>query len=417
MSQLGERIDAANQTAVERIIDSQPVLVDISTAAEAIPGMGAKIILHAGPPIDWQRMCGPIRGAVVGALIYEGLAEDPEEAQNLAASGEIRFDSCHHHQAVGPMAGVVSASMPVWVVLNKSFGNFAYCTLNEGLGKVLRFGAFSREVIQRLRWMGDVLGPGLQEAIGASGGINLKNIMAQALQMGDECHNRNVAATSLLLKGIMPYLLDSQLTRPTVKEISDFISGNVHFFLNLSMAACKVTVDSILNLKDSTIVSAMARNGTDFGIRVAGLGERWFTAPASIPKGLYFPGYSEEDANPDLGDSTITETASIGGFAMAAAPAIVKFVGGTPADALEYTREMYEICLAKHRDLQLPALDFLGTPVGIDIRRVVETGIAPIINTGIAHREAGLGQIGAGVLRAPMDCFQEALIVFGEQYG
>lgn len=417
MSELSQRIEEANRAAVEHLMDSQPVLVDVSSAAEAIPGMTAKTILHAGPPIGWERMCGPVRGAIMGALIYEGLAKDEEEAQELAASGEIRFHPCHHHQAVGPMAGVVSSSMPVWMVLNKSFGNFAYCTLNEGLGKVLRFGAYSREVVKRLKWIEEVLGPSLQKTVEASGGINLKNIIAQALQMGDECHNRNVAATTLFLKEILPHLLDSDLERSVVKEVSDFIAGNVHFFLNLSMAACKATADSILGLKDSTVVNAMARNGTEFGLRVAGLGERWFTAPAGIPKGLYFPGYTEEDANPDLGDSTIAETAGIGGFAMASAPAIVKFVGGTPADAQEYTREMYEVCVGKHRDLQLPALDFLGTPVGIDIRRVVETGIAPIINTGIAHREAGIGQIGAGILRAPVECFQEALIAFGEQYG
>ena len=417
MSELGQHIDEANRSAAEQLMDSQPVLVDVTSALEAIPGMTPRTILHAGPPIDWERMCGPMRGAVMGALIYEGLADEPERAQDVAASGEIHFDCCHHRQAVGPMAGVVSPSMPVWVVLNKSFGNFSYCNLNEGLGKVLRFGAYSREVIQRLRWMAEVLGPSLQQAVTASGGINLKNILAQALQMGDEGHNRNVAATALFLKEILPYLLDSDLDRSTVREVSDFVAGNVHFFLNLSMAACKATADSILDLKYSTVVSAMARNGTDFGLRVGGLGGRWFTAPAGIPKGLYFPGFSDEDANADLGDSTIAETAGIGGFAMASAPAIVKFVGGTPADALEYTREMYEICVAKHRDLLLPTLDFMGAPVGIDIRRVVETGIAPVINTGIAHREAGVGQIGAGILRAPMKCFQEALIVFGEQYG
>jgi len=417
MSELGQQIDEANRSAAEQLMDSQPVLVDVTSALEAIPGMTPRTILHAGPPIDWERMCGPMRGAVMGALIYERFADKPDGAQDVAASGEIHFNCCHHHQSVGPMAGVVSPSMPVWVVLNKSFGNFAYCTLNEGLGKVLRFGAYSREVIHRLRWMAEVLGPSLQKAVMASGGINLKNIIAQALQMGDEGHNRNVAATALFLKEILPYLLDSDLDRSTVREVSDFVAGNVHFFLNLSMAACKATADSILDLKYSTVVSAMARNGTDFGLRVGGLGGRWFTAPAGIPKGLYFPGFSDEDANADLGDSTIAETAGIGGFAMASAPAIVKFVGGTPADALEYTREMYEICVAKHRDLLLPTLDFMGAPVGIDIRRVVETGIAPVINTGIAHREAGVGQIGAGILRAPMKCFQEALIVFGEQYG
>lgn len=416
MPTIGERIDAANVLAAERLMDSQPFLVDVATAAEAIPGMTSKTILHAGPPISWDRMCGPVRGAVIGALIYEGLAATPEEAEKLAAGGTIRFDPCHHHQAVGPMAGVVSPSMPVWVVLNKTFGNYAFCTLNEGLGKVLRFGAYGREVIERLKWIEMVLGPGLARSLEGAGGINLKNIIAQALQMGDECHNRNMAASNIILKELLPHLLGSDLERSVVREITDFMAGNAHFFLNLSMAACKATADSIAGLRDCSVISLMARNGTDFGLRVAGLGDRWFTAPAGIPRGLFFPGRTESDANPDLGDSTITETVGLGGFAMASAPAIVKFVGGHPADALDTTRQMYEICAARHRDLQMPALDFMGVPVGIDIRRVVETGILPVINTGIAHREAGVGQVGAGILRAPMESFQEALIAFGDQY-
>jgi hypothetical protein len=416
LSTIGQRIDAANAMATERLMDSQPVLIDVAPAAEAIPGMTPTTILHAGPPIPWERMCGPVRGAVIGALIYEGQAATPEEAEQLAISGAVRFDPCHHHQAVGPMAGVVSPSMPVWVVLNKTFGNYAFCTLNEGLGKVLRFGAYSREVIDRLKWMDHVLGPGLARALEEAGGINLKNIIAQALQMGDECHNRNIAASHIILKELLPHLLGSDLERSVVREITDFMVGNVHFFLNLSMAACKVTADTIAGLKDCSVVNLMARNGTDFGLQVAGLGDQWFTAPAGIPQGLYFPGYAESDANPDLGDSTITETVGLGGFAMASAPAIVKFVGGTPADALGTTRQMYEICVARHRDLQMPALDYMGVPLGIDIRRVVETGLAPVINTGIAHREAGLGQVGAGILRAPMEPFEEALVAFGDQY-
>ena len=416
MTTIGERIDAANARAAERLMDSQPVLVDVAPAAESIPGMSSQTILHAGPPISWDRMCGPVRGAIIGALIYEGLADTPEEAEALAAGGTIRFEPCHHHQAVGPMAGVVSPSMPVWIVLNKTFGNYAFCTLNEGLGKVLRFGADGREVIERLKWIERILGPGLARALEGTGGINLKTIIAQALQMGDECHNRNVAASNILLRDLLPHLLGSGLERPMIREITDFIAGNVHFFLNLSMAACKATADTIAGLKDSSVVNLMARNGTEFGLQVAGLGDRWFTAPAGIPQGLYFPGYTESDANPDLGDSTITETVGLGGFAMASAPAIVKFVGGTPSDALNTTREMHEICVARHRDLQIPALDFMGVPVGIDIRKVVETGIAPVINTGIAHREAGVGQVGAGILRAPMESFQEALIALGDRY-
>lgn len=405
-------INRANREAVKRMIDSQPILVDIEQTKDVILGMTKRTILHAGPPVEWKRMCGPIKGAIMGALIYEGLARNPEEAKKLAASGKIKFSPCHHHNAVGPMAGVVSASMYVFVVKNEKFGNYAYCTLNEGLGKVLRFGAYSEEVIERLKWMEKVLAPGLKKAVKISEGINIKNLIAQALQMGDECHNRNVAATSLFIKEITPHLLKTDLNKKTIREIIEFISGNIHFFLNLSMTACKATADTILSFKNSSLVSAMARNGTEIGIRVAGLGKRWFTAPAGMPKGLYFAGYSEKDANPDLGDSTISETAGIGGFAMASAPAIVQFIGGNPQDAIRYTKEMYEIVVAKHDTYKIPSLDFIGTPIGIDIRKIVETGITPFINTGIAHKKPGIGQIGAGILRAPMSIFEEALTTF-----
>ncbi|MBM4355286.1 MAG: DUF1116 domain-containing protein [Deltaproteobacteria bacterium] len=410
----GTAIDAANAEGLRRLVDSRAVLVDIRPAHEVVPGLDEGVILHAGPPVTWDRMSGPQRGAVIGALLYEGLADSPERAEQLAASGGVRFDPCHHHRAVGPMAGVLSRSMWVFVVHNVTFGNDAYCSLNEGLGKVLRFGAYSPDVIERLRFLEKVLAPALAEAVRRSGGINVRNLTAQALQMGDECHNRNVAATTLFLKELVPHLLASDLDKGTIGEVFRFVAGNVHFFLNLSMAACKAASDTILGLRDSTLMSTMARNGTDIGIRVAGLGERWFTAPAGMPKGLFFPGFSQDDANPDLGDSTVSEVAGIGGFAMAGAPAIVQFVGGTPADALRHTREMYEICTGRHKHYKMPVLDFAGTPVGVDIRKVVSTGITPVINTGIAHRNPGVGQVGAGLLHAPFAMFEEAVKAFVE---
>lgn len=410
-----EEIDRANKTAFSKITNAQPVLVDIKQAKDVIPGMTKETIFHAGPPVSWEKMCGPVRGAVIGALIYEGLAKDENEAETLAASGKIKFAPCHHHNTVGPMAGIVSSSMYVFVVKNETDGNYAYCTLNEGLGKVLRFGANSPDVIERLKWMENVLAPALQKAVQISRGINIKNLTAQALMMGDECHNRNVAATGLFLKEIFPHLLNTDLDKNTISEVVKFISGNPHFFLNLSMAGCKAACDTIAGLKNSTVVSAIARNGTEIGIRVAGLGEKWFTAPAGNPKGLYFAGFSEEDANPDLGDSTISETAGIGANAMAAAPAIVKFVGGTPSDALNATRKMYKITVGKHPNYQLPQLDFAGSPVCFDIRKIVETQITPIINTGIAHKKPGIGQVGAGILDAPLKCFEDALLEMGKK--
>ena len=405
----GADVEAANAEAVRRIMTGKAALTGLGIAGEVIPGMGDRMILHAGPPIEWERMCGPVRGAIVGACLYEGWAKTPDEAFDLAASGEITFEPCHHHHTVGPMAGIVSPSMPVWMIENPSFGNRAYCTLNEGLGKVLRFGAFAPEVISKLEWMELVLYPALDQAVRSlPDGIDLKNLIAQALYMGDECHNRNKAATSLFVRAISPALARTCNDPEMLAEVLEFINSNDHFFLNLSMPAGKALTEAAEGIEGSTIVTTMARNGTDFGIRLAGLPGHWFTGPAGRVQGLYFPGFSEADANPDMGDSTITETAGFGGMAMAGAPAIVKFVGGVPQDALDATLEMYDICASEHDTFLIPALNFRGTPLGIDVRRVVETGIAPRLNTGIAHKDPGVGQVGAGLLRAPIECFVKA---------
>lgn len=400
-------VEKANKRALENILNSRPKLVDIRPAIEVIPGMKKNMLLHAGPPITWQRMCGPVRGAMMGALVYENIASTSEEAEKMLMSGEIKFSPCHDHNAVGPMAGVVSASMPVFVVENYVSNKKSFCTMNEGLGNVLRFGAYSDEVIEKLKWMEGTLFPSLKTAILDCGGVDLINIISQALHMGDECHNRNAAATSLFIRQITPHLI-STCDRTVLRKVFEFMTGNNHFFLNISMAACKSIMDSAHGIKNSTIVTAMARNGTDFGIRVSGLGDEWFTAEALIPKGLYFSGFTEDDANPDLGDSSITETTGIGGFAMACAPAIVKFVGGSADDALNHTKEMGEITLSKSKSFTIPALNFEGTPTGIDVRKVLKSGVAPFINTGIAHKQPGIGQIGAGIVRAPMECFTKA---------
>lgn len=411
---IAEKIQRANEEAVKRLLSAQPTIVGIGTAGKDIPNMAKKTVLHAGPPITWDKMSGPLKGAVIGGLIYEGLASNEEEAIALAESGEIIFDSCHHHNAVGPMAGVVTYSMPVWIIENKTFGNFAYCTLNEGLGKVLRFGSYGEEVIDRLKWMETILAPVLKSTLELSGEIDLKSMTAQVLQMGDEGHNRNKAGTSLLIRELAPYLVQTEHSNEDKAEVLKFMHGNDHFYLNLTMPAAKCSLDPLEGVKYSTIVYTMARNGTEFGIRVAGLGNRWFTAPAEIIDGLYFPGYSTEDANPDIGDSVITETSGIGGFAMASAIPIVQFVGGTPQDAINYSKSMYEITETENDAYKIPVLDFRGTATGIDIRKVVETGIRPIINTGIAHKDAGVGQIGAGLVHPPMKCFEDALEAFVE---
>ena len=404
-----ERIERANQVAVQRMMAARPRLVDVRPARDVIAGMQPRLLLHAGPPVTWERMSGPLRGAILGALLYEGLARDSAEAERLAQSGEIAFAPCHHYDAVGPMAGVISASMPVQVIEEPIYGYQTYSTLNEGLGKVLRYGANDAEVLTRLRWIERVLGPALGRAVRAMGGVEIKLLTAQALQMGDECHNRNKAATSLFIRQIAPALVETGMSNEETASVLRFINGNDHFYLNLSMAACKAAALAAHGIAHSSIVTTMARNGTDFGIRVSGLGERWYVGPAQRIEGLYFSGFSEQDANPDIGDSTISETVGIGAFAMAAAPAIVQFVGGTPADALRYTTEMYDITIAEESQYQLPPLNFRGTPIGIDIRQVVRQNLLPIINTGIAHRLPGVGQVGAGIVRPPMECFVAAV--------
>ncbi len=411
------RIETGNAEVLRRILAGAPVLTGIDIAHNVIPGMRDNLILHAGPPITWDRMCGPMRGAVMGALMLEGKAATPEEAERLAGSGAIEYAPCHEHATVGPMAGIVSASMPVFIVENTTHGNTAYATLNEGLGKVLRYGAFAPAVIDHLRWMADVLYPTLQQAVEKLGRIDLKSIISQALHMGDEVHNRNRAATSLLYRILAPAIVSTSADRETAAAVLKFIDSNDHFFLNLSMAASKCILDAARNVPDSSIVVVMARNGVDFGIQLAGMSDTWFTGPADVPDALYFPGFSKADANPDIGDSAITETNGLGGFAIAASPAIVQFVGGNVADSIRYTQQMYEITAGENPAFQIPALNFRGSPIGIDVVKVIQKNVLPFIDTGVAHKDPGVGQIGAGILSAPVEPFRRAFEGFVKGLG
>jgi len=398
----------ANQQAVDALLATRPHLVDVQPAAEIL-GLDDRTILHAGPPIEWSEASGPLRGAVLGGLVSEGRAATVEEAEALVDAGAVTLEPCHHHGAVGPMAGVVTPSMPVYVVEDEGSGRRSYSTLNEGLGKVLRYGAYGPEVIDRLRWMRAVLGPVLGAAVRHAGPIDLRSLSAQALAMGDDGHNRNRAGTSLFLRAIAPALIELDLPSTDRAAVARFVDGNDHTVLNLVMAAAKLGADAARDIPHSTMVTTMARNGTEFGIRVAGSGDRWFTGPAGVAEGIFLGAYTEADANPDIGDSAITETVGLGGFAMAAAPAIVGVVGGTAAEAVAQTERMGEITLAAHPAYQVPALEFRGTPVGIDVTLVARTGILPVINTGIAGRVAGTGQVGAGIVHPPATCFVQAV--------
>jgi len=414
---MSQNIQAANEEALKRINEGMPVLVDIKFAFEVLPGMRKNVIGHSGPPIAWKDMCGPMQGAIVGVIKYEGLAENDKEAVKLVEDGGVEFVSNHSMGAVGPMTGMISYSMPLYEVKNETFGNYAYSTFNEGLGKVMRFGANNEEVLERLKFMETSLAPALKKALTHTGPLYIRVLMSEALAMGDEMHQRNIAASLLFGKTVLPAI--SRVVEDVEERfrITSFITDNKQFFLNLCMAAGKAMMDPVKNIEGSTVVTAMSRNGTNFGIKVSGLGDEWFEAPVNMPKGLYFPGYSESDANPDMGDSTIVETIGLGGFTMGAAPAVVRFVGAASVEAaLNYSRDMMEITVGQSPSLLMPTMNFEGAPTGIDIRKVVETGILPVINTGMAHKEPGIGQIGAGIVEAPLECFIKAVLRYSEVY-
>lgn len=411
-------INAANQEVIAKIKAARPFWIGVKTAKDVIPEFAkGKVLLHAGPPIVWEDMTGPMQGACIGASFYEGWAKTEEEARALLASGEVTFMPCHHVNAVGPMGGITSANMPVLVLQNREHGNYAYCNLNEGIGKVMRFGAYGPDVQERLQWMRDYLAPILNEAVESMpDGVDLTALMAQAITMGDEFHQRNIAASALLTKTLAPYIIKQQRDVAALTKVMEFLSATDQFFLNLAMAYSKSVMDAAATIGKGSIVTVLTRNGKDFGVRVSGLGDRWFTAPVNTPQGLFFTGFSQDDANKDIGDSAITEALGIGGAAMIAAPGVTRFVGAGGFDAaLDTSEEMSEIYLDNNDMLQIPTWDFKGACVGLDIRRVVETGITPLINTGIAHKDPGIGQVGAGTVRAPLECFEKALIALGEE--
>lgn len=414
---LGERINEANALAIDRILSVEPVFVDVDTAVDVIPGMTPDTILHAGPPIEWERMCDPMKRAVRGALVFEGLAEDDDAAIQLLKRKKVKLSPNHHHNAVGPMTGIISPSMPVLVTKDLTFGKQVYSTFNEGAGKVLWFGSVGKETLDRLKWIREIFGPVMKKVINKAQGIPIWGILAQGIQMGDECHNRHAASSNLFLKRILEPLISTNLSKSVLLQVCNFIGANSHFFLNLTMTACKVSMDAARDIRESTVVTAMSRNGTDFGIRISGLGNEWFIAPALyLTDALYNPGYDFNDGAPDIGDSSIIETMGLGGFAIAAAPAMASFAGGGFQESIKITKEMGVITLAKNQKFGIPVLDFEGTPTGIDLRKVVETGIRPSINSAVIHKSAGAGQIGAGIVRAPYECFSKALVAFARKY-
>lgn len=409
-------VEEANKRTVERVLEGEPVLVGMERAQEVIPGMGPRSIFHSGPPLTWERMCPGVQRAVLGAIIFEGWAKDRESALALVINNEVEFSPNHSHSAVGPMTGIISPSMPVWVVENRKFGNRAYATLNEGRGVTLWYGDFDDSTIERLVWFRDVFGPSLKKALDKqSGTINPFNLVAQGLSMGDDVHVRCQATTALLIKELVPLIAEAGVDSSDIAEMVRFMAKNNTFSLNLAMAAGKAVMDAAHGVPNSTIVTAMTRNGTDFGLRVGGLGDEWFITDApALEDCLYYTGFSVEDAVADIGDSSIIETAGFGGMTFACAPTIASFVGGGVKDAIALNKQMASITYGKNKNFAIPNMDFAGSPTGLDIRKVVGSGIVPIIDTGVIHKDAGIGQIGAGVAHAPINVFEQAVLAMAK---
>lgn len=416
MRDLKTQVDQANEEALRIVLSGRPVLVDVRPAIDVVPGMSRNMILHSAPPIEWRDMCGPHRNGILGAILWEGLADTPGDAEVMIENGDVLIEPCHHHDTVGAGTGITSASTPMLVVENAAHGNRAFSCLSEGGGlELLKWGCYDQKIADHLSWQAEILGPALKSAIEAVGGVDVKNIISKAVQMGDECHNRSIAANSLFFREIAVALLDTASDRKTLIDSVTFLTEADQFFLHGIMAAAKSMLNPAAGTEFSTMVTAMARNGVEFGIRVAGLGDTWFTAPANHVEGLFFRSeWGPADAAPDLGDSSITETIGLGGFIQAAAPSVQSYVGGSMQQAIDNTREMATVCVGANPEFPIPALDFSGAPVGIDIRKVVKTQTAPLIDTAITHRDKGL--IGAGQVRAPLACFEQALKAFARQY-
>ncbi len=416
--ELAPRIEEANARTIARIQRSDPQIVAVETARDAL-GLSDRVILHSGPPIGWDRMCGPQRRSVLGAIRFEGWADDLEEAGALVTTGAVRLSPNHRYGAVGPMTGVVSPSMPLLVARNEAFGNRAYSTFNEGRGDTLWFGVCERTTLDRLAWIREVMAPSLSCGLQAGGPISVFDFVAEGLQMGDECHARHAATTSLLMKRFAPAMLDGGATASDVAEILRFADRNNHFFLNFTMAAVKATMDAAHGIPCSTIVTAMSRNGVDFMIRVGGLGDRWVVAPVRpMDEAVYYTGFGVEDAAGDIGDSAIIETCGIGGMAIASAPTLAPFVGGSVAAEAGAIRDLALITVARHGRFRMPPMDDEKTPLGIDLTRVVETRVVPFITTGVLHEtDPTVGQIGTGIARAPVEVFDRALVAFAREVG
>ena len=404
-----DRVDAANAEVVDRLDRGVPMLLGVETAGAVVEGLESGTVLHCGPPIGWSEMCDPLRRSIRAAVVAEEWAPDRDAADRMLNAGEVRLGAANEHSTVVPMASAIGPSAPVYVVSVDAGGTTAYASLNQGSGAVPWFGVDSEAAIERLRFLRDALGPALAEAFDRVGPIDIFSLAAQGITMGDDVHMRVQATTNLLLRDLLPHLV--RAGRDRIGEVADFLSTNHLMFLNIAMAGARALTEWAGQVPDSSIVTTMARNGTTYGIRLAGGGDPWHIAPAPpVQDALYYPGQGPDTSAPDIGDSAVLELVGLGGAAAANSPAVAGFLGGRMAVAAAVTAAMSRICAGTSTRLRLPVLDNAGTPLGVDVRRVVESSITPAVNTGIVHISDGSGQVGAGVAHAPIECFRQALL-------
>lgn len=401
--------DSANERAAQRIVTAEPQLESVRPARDVVPGLDRQTVFHSGPPVEWEAMIDPLQGALIGAACYEGWATTEQEAIELLSTGSIHTAPNTDHSAAAPLAGVISPSMPVFVVRDDLSGEAVYSNLNEGLGRVLRFGAYDEAVLERLDWMEKTVGPVLATVLDEVGPIALDPLVATALARGDECHNRNEAASSLVVDEFAPALIRADVDEKNAASVLEFITDNPHFFLNLSIAAAFARLQAAVGVENSTVLTRVATNGTEFGIQLSGWPKEWFTARSPSPSGNFLNGYGPDDSAPVVGDSLVTEATGFGGFALAGAPAITEYLGISPAACQEATEQMYQIAVTEHDRFRIPQLGDRGVPVGIDAVSVVETGIEPVFNAGLAHKQRGQGQVGAALARMPLAAFESAV--------
>jgi hypothetical protein len=391
-----------NALALDRIIRTEPVLTGLARASDALK-LTQHELGHAGPPFESTAAIPRMMlNALAGAAVHERWAGDIAQARTMIFEGSIRLRANHDLGTVSPMAGIVRPNQMLLRVENRAGSGITYATLAESGRQALRFGVYDEAVAAGLRWLDDTLAPALARAL-PKAGLPVLPLVADGVALGDDVHQRNIGGMMAFIRA-MPEL-DAACRA--------WLFANPQHFLNYAMASAKLALDQADGVVGSSIVTAIARNGVDCGIRVAGAGKQWFTAPAVIPVGGFFPPFTWRDAQADLGDSSIVEAYGLGGAIAHASPEIARTMGRDWDEAIEAGRAARKFFIGRH-PLIAPALcGNEGAGLGLDAARVVRAQRPLRIHTGIGHSDGQTGWVGVGVAEAPVACFAAAIAALG----